>query len=205
MSRKLPPEPLTKAEVDRLLDVISKRAVTGIRNAALIILLYRSMLRVTEALSLYPRDLNPSDGSIRVRHGKGDKYRVVGLDSRSWPVLLRWIDKRRELGITDHKPLLCTLDGGPVIPSYVRGMFTRLGKRAGITKRVHAHGLRHTGACELAAEGVDIRVISRQLGHSNVATTHRYLDHLSNQDVVAAIYGRVAISPVLVAEPMMIS
>ena len=60
----------------------------------------------------------------------------------------------------------------------------------GISKRVHPHGLRHTGAAEMAEEGVDIRVISRQLGHKNVAITHRYIDHLAPQAVLDAARGR---------------
>jgi len=58
-------------------------------------------------------------------------------------------------------------------------MLKRLGTRAGIDKRVQAHGLRHTHAAQLRIEGVDIAIISRQLGHSSIATTARYLDHLA--------------------------
>ncbi len=67
----------------------------------------------------------------------------------------------------------------------------RLARRAGILKRVHAHGLRHTHAAQLRAEGVDIAVIKRQLGHSSIVTTVRYLDHLNPVAVVEAMRGRV--------------
>jgi integrase len=63
----------------------------------------------------------------------------------------------------------------------------RLGKAARIDKRVHAHGLRHTHAAELRAEGVDIVIISRQLGHRGLATTVRYLDHIAPTAVIEAI------------------
>jgi len=59
--------------------------------------------------------------------------------------------------------------------AYVRVMLKRLAARAGIDKRVHAHGLRHTHAAQLRAEGVDIAIISRQLGHSSITTTARCL------------------------------
>ncbi len=73
---------------------------------------------------------------------------------------------------------------------YVRVMLKRLAARAGIDKRVHAHGLRHTHAAQLRAEGVDIAIISRQLGHTSITTTARYLDHLAPTAVIQAIRGR---------------
>jgi len=74
--------------------------------------------------------------------------------------------------------------------AYVRVMLKRLGARAGIDKRVHAHGLRHTHAAQLRAEGVDIAIISRQLGHSSIATTARYLDHIAPTAVIEAMRRR---------------
>jgi integrase len=74
--------------------------------------------------------------------------------------------------------------------SYVRVMLKRLGRRAGIEKSVHAHGLRHTHASQLRAEGVDIAVISKQLGHTSISTTARYLDHLAPRAVIETISRR---------------
>ena len=73
---------------------------------------------------------------------------------------------------------------------YVRVMLKRLAAGAGIDKRVHAHGLRRTHAAQLRAEGVDIAIISRQLGHASITTTARYLDHLAPRAVIEAIRGR---------------
>jgi integrase len=70
-------------------------------------------------------------------------------------------------------------------------MLPRLARLAGIAKRVHAHGLRHTHAAELRAEGIDIGIISKQLGHTSIATTIRYLDHIAPRAVVEAVAGRV--------------
>jgi integrase len=66
----------------------------------------------------------------------------------------------------------------------------RLAARAGIDKRVHAHGLRHTHAAQLRAEGVDIAIISRQLGHASITTTARYLDHIAPTAVIEAMRHR---------------
>lgn len=186
----MPAEPLTPAEVRRLLNTPSNRAPTGVRNRALIVLLWRAGLRINEALSLLPKDLDAKAGTIRVLHGKGSKARTVGLDTVAWAVIQRWLDKRKQLGISGHRPLICTLAGDQVKDSYVRALLPRLARKAGIDKRVHAHGLRHTMAVELRREGVDIGIISKQLGHSNIATTARYLDHIAPQAVIDAMARR---------------
>jgi len=188
--RKLPPEVLTPAEVKALMDACSKRAPTGIRNRALIAVLYRGLLRIDEALSLKPKDLNRNPGTIRVLHGKGDKARTVGLDDRAWAVLDVWPERRATLGMNGRHAVFCSLAGKRLLPSYCRSLLPRLAEKAGIEKRVHAHCLRHTGAAEMRAEGIDVGVISKQLGHSSIATTARYLDHLSPQTVVEAVRAR---------------
>lgn len=188
--RKLPPEVLTRAEVDALMRACSKRAPTGIRNRALIAVLYRGQLRISEALVLKPKDLDRKAGTVRVLHGKGDRSRTIGLDDGAWAIVELWLESRHRLGLSGRHRLFCTLRGGRLLPSYCRSLFARLGRKAGIEKRVHPHGLRHTGAAELRAEGTDIAIISRQLGHSSIATTSRYLDHISPQQVIDAIRKR---------------
>jgi site-specific recombinase XerD len=188
--KRLPPEVLTRAEVHALMGACSKRAPTGIRNRALIAMLYRGQLRIGEALALKPKDLDRKAGTVRVLHGKGDKSRTVGLDDGAWAILELWLQCRRKLGLAGRHPLFCTLKGEPLLPSYCRGLLARLAKKAGIDKRVHPHGLRHTEAAEMRAEGIDIGIISRQLGHCSIATTARYLDHISPAAVVQAMRSR---------------
>lgn len=173
---KLPPEILTKDEVQALMDACSKRAPTGKRDRALICLLWRGQLRISEALNLKPADVDLQAGTVRVLVGKGKKYRTVGIDSKCCDVLAVWIETRKILeGITGHKPLFCTLKGCRINPAQIREKLPKLGEKAGISKRVHAHGLRHTGASELVEEGANLLEIQEQLGHSNAATTDRYL------------------------------
>ncbi len=69
-------------------------------------------------------------------------------------------------------------------------IIARLATRAGIDKRVHAHGLRHTHAAQLRAEGIDIAIISRQLDHCSITTTARYLDHIAPTAVIEAMRHR---------------
>ena len=188
--RKLPVEVLTADEVKRLLASCSRRAPTGLRNRALIALLYRGQLRISEALALEPRDLDANKGTVLVRHGKGDKARTIGLDAGAWAVLELWLQKRKAIGINGRSKVFTTLDAKPLQSSYCRGLFRRLGEKAGIDKRVHPHGLRHTGASEMRQEGIDIGLISRQLGHTSISTTARYLDHINPAAVVEAVRAR---------------
>ena len=188
--RRLPPEVLTAAEVAALLRACSNRAPTGVRNRALIPLIYRGGLRVGEALALRPKDLDRVAGLVRILHGKGDRARTIGLDPQAFAVLERWLDRRAARGINGHAPIFCTLKGEPVSSSYVRVLLPRLAKKAGIVKRVHPHGLRHTHAAELAREGVPARLIQEQLGHSSLATTDAHLRKIAPQDLIDAMQKR---------------
>ena len=179
---------LTTDECHSLLSACSSKAPTGIRNQALIVVLWRTCLRIKEALDLLPKDI--SGDSIRVHSGKGDRARTVGLDPESSAVVERWVTKRREIGFKPSQRLFCKLKGEPIDTSYCRHLFKRLAKKAGLDKRVHPHGLRHSGAVHLLDEGHNAVVISQQLGHSNLATTNTYLNHLKPADVISAMQSR---------------
>lgn len=188
--RRLPPEVLTDAEVRALMEACGRYTPTGLRNRALIALLYRSGLRINEALGLYPKDLDLTAGSVRVLNGKGGRSRTVGLDPGAAAIIDIWLKARTRLGFNGRHPAFCTLGGCLMSSAYVRRMLKRVAAQAGIDKRVHAHGLRHTHAAQLRAEGIDIAVISRQLGHSSISTTARYLDHLAPLAVIKAMRRR---------------
>ena len=188
---RLPPEILTESEARDLIRACSNRAPTGIRNRALISLMYRGGLRISEALALRSKDIDSDRGTVAVLHGKGDTSRVVGLDPGALALVLRWADRRKALGLNDgHTPFICTLKGTNLKPSYVRSLLPRLAQRAGIIKRVHPHGLRHTHAFELMMEGTPVPIIQRQLGHASLATTDRYLRHIAPADVIAHMQAR---------------
>jgi site-specific recombinase XerD len=113
------------------------------------------------------------------------------MDAGAFAVVQRWLDARERLpGVTARCPVFCTLDGQPMQTAYVRALLPRLAARAGITKRVHAHGLRHSHAADLAREGLEMPLISAQLGHRNIATTDRYLRHIQPTALLAAVRGR---------------
>jgi site-specific recombinase XerD len=193
--RRFPPEILTADEVHRLIRAASNRAPTGIRNRALIVVMYRAGLRVSEALGLRPKDVDRSLGSIRVLQGKGGRARTVGLDPEAFAVLERWLDQRAEKGLNGRHRIFCTLTGKPLETAYVRGLLPRLAKRAGIEKRVHPHALRHSHAAELARERLPVNLIQAQLGHSSLATTSRYLAHIAPEELVEAMQRRLWSAP----------
>jgi integrase/recombinase XerD len=186
--RRYPAEPLTPAEVTAIIGQCSRRAPTGIRNRALLTLLYRSGLRVSEVLALRPADVDMTKHNLRLLDTKSGRAQTRGFHPSADDALARWLDTRKALGTGGRgRRLFCTLDGGPLSDDYVRGLLRRLAARAGVSKRVHPHGLRHTFAVELEAAGTPVTTISKLLGHSSVAVTARYLDHLTNGQAVAAL------------------
>lgn len=191
---KYPAEVLTRQEVGALLEACGKEKWTDRRNYALIILLYRTGLRISEALSIRPCDMDLDRGAIRVLRGKGERARTVGIDPVAAIEMNSWIDEHESIGYTNGDRLFITGSGRALTQGYLRRKLPEIGIRAGVHKRVHAHVLRHTHASELRAEGVDIAVIKRQLGHRSLMTTIKYLDHLEPESVVETIGMRKSMS-----------
>ena len=188
--RRRPPEVLTEPEAIALIKACSARAPTGIRNRALIAVLWRCGLRISEALALELRDLDLDASTIRVRHGKGDKSRTIGVDEQTAALLARWLDRRRRLTPGARASVFCTLRGGRLDPSYVRRLLSRLARKAGVERRVHAHGLRHTYAAELAREKTPINVNRDALGHTTLSVTDRYLRDVAPMHVIDTMRAR---------------
>lgn len=189
-STRRPVEVPTPAEVQALIKACSNRAPTGIRNRALIVVMWRCGLRVGEALALEPRDVDLDGGTVRVRHGKGDRPRTVGLDATASALLARWIDRRRALAQNGRLKLFCTLDGRELAQSYVRHLLRRLAAKAGVERRMHPHALRHAYAAELAREGTPMNVLRDALGHSSLAVTDRYLRDVAPVHVIQTMHAR---------------
>jgi integrase/recombinase XerC len=180
---------LTRDEVRRLLAGCSGEASTGLRNRALITVMYRGGLRVAESIGLPTTAVDRDSGIIRVSRSNN---RMIALDPSSCRILDAWIARRRDLKIAwqGPSPLFCTLRGGRLNPSYVRALFSRLAAKAGIAKRVSAEALRRTLAAELAREGVPIGLIQAQLGHQSTSTTERFLNRVASQDLVEVMRKR---------------
>jgi site-specific recombinase XerD len=163
---------LSEAEVQRLLLAASERAPTGVRNRALIALLYCSGMRLGEALALRPAELDLAAATASVR---GPRARAAHVFPAAQPYLETWLAVRQGQDPPARAPLFCTLAGAPLEPAYVRAMLARLGRRAGLAKRVHAHLLRHSCAARLGRAGLAAAALAQQLGHRAVRSTRRAL------------------------------
>jgi integrase/recombinase XerD len=200
-SNRRPADVPTDDEVRALIGACSTRAPTGIRNRALIAVLWRCGLRIAEALALRASDVDLAGGTLRVAHGEGDKSRTVGLDGQTAALLARWLDRRKVLGFNGRRPLFCTLStgtrggatlaaGSAMQQSYVRHLLRRLAVKGGVERRVHPHGLRHAYAAGLAREGTPMNIIRDALGHSSLAVTDRYLRDVAPVHVIETMKRR---------------
>jgi len=165
----------------------------GWRLRAMIVVLWRAGLRIHEALTLAEHDLDARRGSLLVRHGKGGRRREVGMDEWGWEQLRSWLNARAELPVG---PLFCIIDGPargrPWSGAAVRGEFRRLAAEAGVRRRFAPHQLRHAHALELAAEGVPLNIIQRQLGHASLGTTSIHLQGIDPEEIITAVRTRRA-------------
>lgn len=188
---RYPVETLTRDEVARLLAAIGGQSSTALRNRALIACMYRGGLRVSEALAIRPGDLDADSGELLIRKAKGRKSRRVALDDGALGLVNLWRERRKALGFGGRQPLFCGIKGtgagAELATAYVRRLLPTLAERAGLEKRVHPHGLRHSRAAELAAEGVPVNVIQQVLGHTSLSTTNTYLAHVHPAQVFAAM------------------
>ena len=173
-------------QVERLLRSFTK-APTSVRNRAIVAVLWRCGLRVSECLSLHPGDIDRDRGTLTVRRGKGGKSRTVGIDAGTIALVDAWVALRPKLG--RNAPLFITLGGKPVSAAYVRSMLIRKSRKLGIPQ-LHPHALRHAHAVDLVREGVAVPLIQRALGHSSLATTAVYLQGLGADESVEAVRGR---------------
>jgi site-specific recombinase XerD len=182
--RRLEADLLTRSEIEAVLEQCPEGEWTGSRNRTLITVLWRTGLRISEALALREKDIDLVEGRLVVQRGKGGKRRVVGLDQGTIDVLQQWLTRRTEIAPPAGAPLFCTRRGGPIDASYIRQLLPRLARAADVQKRVHAHGLRHMFATELQTEGAPLSMIRDLLGHSSLATTDTYLRRLGAGEAV---------------------
>lgn len=167
------------------------------RLRGVIVVLWRSGLRISEALALSESDLDPGRGAILVRRGKGGKRREVGMDAWGWQQLEPWLGVREQLRVG---ALFCIINGPnqgrPWTQDVVRFQLRRTAAEAGVRRRFAPHQLRHAHAVEMAREGVPIMVIQRQLGHANLGITSIYLQGIDNAEIIDTVHHRVApVSP----------
>ncbi len=170
---------LNEDELERLFDQPDLSKLSGLRDRAILELLFSSGLRVSELVSLDRDQINLKRREFMVR-GKGQKDRPIFISPASAEWLERYIKERED----NTKPLFVRYSGRKTVD--LSGNFHRLTARsvqravsryallAGITKHVSPHTLRHSFATDLLMNGADLRSVQAMLGHSNIATTQIY-------------------------------
>lgn len=191
MALKLPK--IVKDEgVEKMLSQLNMSCPIGIRNYAIIMIMWRCALRVQEVCDLMLADADLETGSVYVQQGKGKKDRYTYMDKETTEAVQDWLKVRPESTF-----LFCTMQGGQLQQRYIREMCYRISKKAGVyiqdgrkKKPVNPHVFRHTCLTNLLQrEGFNIREVQEIAGHAHLSTTQVYL-HVDNQELAAKMRNR---------------
>lgn len=176
------PDSLTEEEVESLLNTPEETKPEGLRDRAMLELLYATGLRVSELVGLTYDQINLNQGVVRVL-GKGNKERLVPLGEEAEYRVQRYLEEARPDLIKGHGQvpyLFVTRRGGSMTRQAFWYMIRRRAQQAGINKHLSPHTLRHAFATHLLNHGADLRVVQMLLGHSDLSTTQIYT-HVANQ------------------------
>ncbi len=169
------PEVLSAAEVVRLLETPDSRQLQGLRDLALLELLYAAGLRASEASALRVSQLDLENGTLRVI-GKGSKERIVPVGRKAREVIGRYLKRVRpewtKKEVSDA--LFLSRLGKPLSRQSVWAVLKKYAKTSGIRKKLYPHILRHSFATHLLEGGADLRVVQELLGHADIVTTQIY-------------------------------
>jgi integrase/recombinase XerD len=174
--RRLPRAVLTAREMETVLSLADTTTPLGLRDRALMEVLYSTGLRRAEAANLELGDIDPQRCVLLVREGKGRKDRLLPLGERALHWVQEYLAKSRPQLAWDlrERGLFLANDGTPIGMSWVSGIVLRYTKRADTGKTGGAHLIRHTMATLMLEGGADIRFIQAMLGHVELSTTQIY-------------------------------
>lgn len=169
------PQTMTDEEVDALLDAPDANSPLGLRDRAMLELLYACGLRVSELVTLRVDQVNLRQGAVRVV-GKGNKERLVPIGESGLEWIERYLKQSRGLllGHALSPAIFVTQRGGPMTRQMFWVLIKRYASAAGIRKKLSPHTLRHAFATHLVNHGADLRVVQLLLGHSSLSTTQIY-------------------------------
>jgi integrase/recombinase XerD len=173
--RSILPEFLSVREVDCLLNQPDVTTPAGLRDKAMIEVMYSSGLRVSELCGLRVTDLQMEVGCLRCL-GKGNKERIVPVGKSALAVVDDYLKTARPVlqGEQSSPYLFLSRRGRPLTRMAVWKLLVEYGKRAGITKQLKPHMLRHSFATHLLDRGADLRSVQMMLGHADISTTQIY-------------------------------
>jgi integrase/recombinase XerC len=178
------PHALSPDEAGRLMEAGADDAL-GVRDRAILELLYSSGLRLSELTALRVQDVDFRDGTVRVT-GKGAKTRIVPVGSRALAALQAWLPQRSGLTRPDVQAMFVARHGRAMSPRGIQSRVHGWGLRLGVPGRVHPHVLRHTFASHVLQSSGDLRAVQELLGHASISTTQVYT-HLDFQHL-AKVY-----------------
>jgi len=168
------PKFLSSEETDQLLNAPNPDTVSGMRDRAILELLYGAGLRVSEAASLDVRDLDMANRQVRVV-GKGDKTRICLFGEPARDAIRQYLDVARPTLVTGAQAaLFVNRSGGRLTARSMQSIVRKSGVQAALRQGVHPHMLRHSFATHLIEGNADLRIVQHLLGHSSPDTTQIY-------------------------------
>ena len=184
-STKKLPRVLSIEEVERLLDAPDISKPEGLRDKAMMELMYSSGLRVSELLSLKVSQINYEKGVIRII-GKGNKERIVPVGEFAMEYVAKYVTTARKKNKgRNSQTLFLNRYGEPLSRVYFFLQIKKYALEAGIDKEISPHTIRHCFATHMLENGAELRTIQEMLGHSNIATTQIYTN-ISSRRILSA-------------------
>lgn len=169
------PDVLSFEEIKTILNLPDIKTPKGLRDAAMLELLYAAGLRVSELLNIKMSEINLESGFVRI-FGKGGKERVVPIGSHAGQKIQNYIAHGRPMLLKEALSpyLFVARAGNPMTRQGFWKLLKRYGGRAGIRKEITPHSLRHSFASHLLEGGADLRAVQMMLGHVDISTTQIY-------------------------------
>ncbi len=185
-SSKRLPFVLSNEEVDELLDAPDISKDNGMRDKAMLEVMYATGLRVSELLSLEFKNVNMQNAIIKV-YGKGNKERSVPISDFAMEYLRKYIDgpRRRNPGAKKSQLIFLNKEGKMISRTYFYMQIKRYAEQKGVDNAVSPHTLRHCFATHLLENGASLRAVQEMLGHANVSTTQIYTE-VSSKRIMSA-------------------
>lgn len=169
------PETLNEEQVERLLESVPVDQPLGLRDRAIIELLYASGLRISELANARLEHLHLEEGVIRVT-GKGNKTRLVPVGGKAREAIAAYLERERPLLVKRRtgSEVFLSVRGGKLTTVRCWQILKERAKHAGLEANVYPHLLRHSFATHLLGNGADLRMIQEMLGHADISTTQIY-------------------------------
>lgn len=168
------PEVLSVEEVENIIGSVDTGSWSGLRDRAILEVLYGCGLRVSEAVTLRITDIFFDEGFVRVR-GKGDKQRLVPFGEMAGEAVKAYLASRIDpQDDATGETLFLNKFGRPLSRVHVFNMIKRQAMLAGIRKEISPHTFRHSFATHMVENGADLRVVQEMLGHESILTTEIY-------------------------------